>query len=152
MTDQQGDRLKKRQSKTSRRKKQRGDSDQDKSNSRSPRNRDRDNSLRGSPDSERNKDFGRGGHGLDQGGENAEEMIDRDQRRKYRDRERRDDMRSPGRNDRGYDDRFDDYGEGGNHRRDRDRGRKERGHRNKIEFPSFLKPMFTRKEFEYFQQ
>lgn len=84
---------------------------------------------------------------------------DRDQRRKYRDRERRDDEgRSPGRHDRGYDDRYDDYNDGGGYHRDRrdrdrgDRGRKDRSSRAKIEFPSFLKPMYTRKDFEYYQQ
>ena len=67
-------------------------------------------------------------------------------------------MKSPSRMDRGYDDRFDDgYGDLGNHRdrrdRDRDRDRrKERSHRARIEFPSFHKPMYTRKDFEYYQQ
>ena len=90
-------------------------------------------------------------------------MLDRDQRRKFRDRERRgggDDVRSPGRNDRGFDDRYDEYNENTGYHRDRrdrdrdrgDRGRKDRGHRVKIEFPSFLKPMYTRKDFEYYQQ
>lgn len=85
-------------------------------------------------------------------------MYDRDQRRKYRDR-RGDDGRSPGRHDRGYDDRYDEYNDGSGYagrdrgHRDRgDRGRKDRSSRPKIEFPSFLKPMYTRKDFEYFQQ
>lgn len=106
-----------------------------------------------SADRERDRDRRASGYQGYDNPEGGDEGHDRERRRRHRDRR---DERSPGRYNRGYDDRYggdDYYGDwGGYHPDRRDRGRKERQSRSKIEFPSFQRPMYNRKDFELYQE